>query len=91
MGKMRMKLVSLWATFVAACLLSPASWAANYFVDSVAGSDSNSGLSDAAPWKTIGKVNGTVAPFGSAVYLKRGSVWREQLTIPSNGLTIDAY
>ena len=30
-------------------------------------------------------------PSGSTIYLKRGSVWYEQLTIPSSGITIDSY
>lgn len=85
------KRLSVWAAVAVACLMSPAAWCANYFVDSVAGNDGNSGLAESAAWKSIAKVNGSGFPFGSTVYLKRGSVWREQLTVPSSGLTIDAY
>jgi hypothetical protein len=57
-----------------------------YYVDVVAGSDSNSGKSTSAPWKTVAKVNsytGFVA--GDHILLKRGQVWREQLTVPASG------
>lgn len=66
-------------------------WAANYYVDSAAGDDANSGLAESAPWKTLSKVNASSFPFGSSVFLKRGSKWNESLFVPSSGLTIDAY
>ncbi|MGQ0619524.1 MAG: right-handed parallel beta-helix repeat-containing protein [Panacagrimonas sp.] len=89
---MNIRRLSLGLVLAVGCTLSSAAWSASYFVDSVAGNDSFSGLAESAAWKTIAKVNGTAnIPFGSTIFLKRGSVWREQLTLPSNGLTIDAY
>jgi hypothetical protein len=53
-------------------------------VDSANGSDSNPGT-QAAPWKTIAKVNATTLLPGETIAFKAGDVWREQLTIWSNG------
>jgi hypothetical protein len=62
----------------------------NYFVDAVYGNDANSGT-QSSPWKTLHKVSTTTLPGGSTIFLKRGMVWYEQLTIPSSGITVDAY
>jgi uncharacterized repeat protein (TIGR02543 family) len=61
--------------------------ATDYYVDSGGGNDGNSGLSAAAAWKTIGKVNASSFAAGDRVLLKRGQVWREQLVIPSSGIS----
>jgi hypothetical protein len=66
-----------------------------YYVDSVNGSDSNPGT-QAAPWKTIAKVNATTLLPGQSVAFKAGGLWREQLTVPSSGsfgnpITFTAY
>ena len=61
-----------------------------FFVDAVYGNDSNAG-SQSSPWQTLHKVSTEVIPSGSTVFLKRGTVWNEQLTIPSSGITVDAY
>ncbi len=34
-------------------------WGATYYVDATNGNDSNAGTSQAAPWRTVGKVNNT--------------------------------
>lgn len=47
-----------------------------YYVDSVAGLDSNDGLSEDAPFKTIAKVNTLSLNPGDGVVFKRGSSWR---------------
>lgn len=61
-----------------------------YFVDCDSGSDSNSGLSTAVPWKTLAKVNNNVTAAGSDVYLKRGSTCANQtVTIDWNGTASD--
>ncbi len=59
--------------------------ATNYYVDSVAGSDSNTGTSTSAPWQTIPKVNGNVFLPGDQVLFKRGSVWTGRLTPKGSG------
>jgi hypothetical protein len=61
-----------------------------FYVDAVNGSDSNAGTIS-NPWQTLTKVSASAIPFGSTIYLRRGSVWYEQLTIPSSGITIDSY
>lgn len=63
---------------------------ATYYVDATGGSNSNAGTSTGAPWQTLAKVN-TSAGAGDTVYLKRGEVWRETLTVPAAGMTFDAY
>jgi hypothetical protein len=56
-----------------------------YYVDATDGKDSNSGTSEATPWKTIAKVNMLKFQPGDQILFKRGDVWREQLTVPSSG------
>jgi hypothetical protein len=64
--------------------VSPAS-AANYYVDSVGGNDSNSGTTLTTPWRTLTPVaNRTFSP-GDTINLKRGSLWSGGLTIPNSG------
>lgn len=76
-------------------LLSLQSKATDYYVSN-GGSDANSGLSTAAPWLTINKVNISAFSAGDRIFFRRGNVWREQLTVPSNGsagslITFGAY
>jgi hypothetical protein len=67
-----------------------------FFIDSVNGSDSNSGTNQSEPWKTLGRLrNAKIVP-GTNIYLKRGSIWTEKLRLnvsgtPSNRITITAY
>lgn len=63
--------------------------AATYYVKN-GGNDALSGADDANAWATIAKVM-TSAGSGDTIYFKRGSIWREQLTIPASGITLDAY
>ena len=64
-------------------------------MDSVNGSDSNQGT-QAAPWKTIAKVNSTTLTPGQSVGFASGGVWRETLTVAHSGsagnpITFGAY
>ncbi len=73
---------------------SKISQAATYYV-STAGFDTNSGT-QAAPWKTIAKVNSSTFQPGDFILFKRGEMWREQLVPPSSGspgnpITFSAY
>lgn len=79
------------AALLWACVYGPLALAASYFVDSGSGNDSNSGLAESTPWKTLNKVNATTFSFGSTVFLKRGARWNQSIIVPSSGLTIDAY
>lgn len=49
-----------------------------YYVDAAQGSDSNSGTSEVAAWKTLGKVNSVTFSPGDRILLKAGSVWNDQ-------------
>jgi len=63
--------------------------AANYYVDSVAGNDARTGLSDAASWQSLSKVNGFAFNPGDVVSFKRGGTWTGTLTISRSGVTAD--
>ena len=54
---------------------------AQWFVDSVGGSDSNNGTSAATPYQTIGKLLTQSITSGQLIALKCGSHFREQLDI----------
>lgn len=57
-----------------------------YYVSSSGGNDSNNGQSEAAPFKTIQKVNGLNLHAGDSVLFKCGDTWRGQmLTITKSG------
>jgi len=56
-----------------------------YYVDSAVGKDTNSGTSTSAPWKTLAKVSSHSYAAGDQILLKRGSSWREQISVPSSG------
>jgi hypothetical protein len=64
----------------------------NWYVDSVAGNDANDGKSATAAFATIAAVQ-AVALAGQTINLKRGSTWREQLTIGVgvDNVTVKAY
>lgn len=83
---------------VALAAPSPASAASGttYYVDSSAGSDANPGTSTAAPWKTLGKINGTTFSAGDNILLKGGSTWAGALNLGSSGtptapITLGSY
>lgn len=68
-----------------------------YYVSNT-GSDSNNGLSESTPWKTLSKVNSIMSNLqpGDSVLLKRGDEWRETLSVTKSGaankhITFGAY
>lgn len=71
--------------------------AANYYVDSASGRDSNRGTSESAPWRTLDRVNHYPLEAGDVVHLKRNGIWRETLTPEGpgdsnfRGVTFGAY
>lgn len=71
---------------IAFLLLAGHAWAATYYVNQTGGSDSANGTSTGTAWKTISKVNGSSFSAGDSILLKRGEIWREQLTPPSSGI-----
>jgi parallel beta-helix repeat protein len=74
----------------------PSNWGTAYYIDNVAGLDSNSGTSPATAWKSVARVNQASFAPGDQILFKRGGVWREQLTIsaagmPGSPVLFDAY
>jgi hypothetical protein len=77
------KILSL-IIFASTLLINPInSFAQDYYVSN-SGDDSNFGISEKSPWKTISKVNSTTFIPGDTIHLKSGNSWREQLK-PSSG------
>ncbi len=70
--------------------------AAEYYVDSLKGADSNIGTAADRPWNSLEKVNATAFAPGDRVLFKNGSVWQGQLAPKSSGamgapVIIDSY
>ena len=57
----------------------------NYYVDSVNGSDSNSGTSESSPWRTLAPVHAHDFLPGDTIHLRRGSTWDSGLVIDDSG------
>lgn len=71
-------------------------WGTAYYIDNLAGSDTNSGTSPSTAWKTVARVNQASFAAGDRILFKRGGIWREQLNIsaagmPGNPIIFDAY
>lgn len=64
-------------------------YAESYYVDSVDGDDSNDGLSPDHPFATLSALP-PIQPY-TAIYLKRGSHWREQLSTHADHVGVFAY
>ncbi|TMG02044.1 MAG: DNRLRE domain-containing protein [Chloroflexi bacterium] len=69
---------------------------ATYFVDNAAGNDGNSGTSESAAWRTVGKVSNVTLAAGDRVLFKRDGVWSGPLTLAKAGtadrpITIGSY
>ena len=91
-----LRMTELFILFFLCVVCCTSSEATTYYVSSSLGSDSNSGTSAAAAWKTLGKVNSATFLAGDSVLLRRGDVWNESLVAPSSGaagnpITFDAY
>jgi hypothetical protein len=56
-----------------------------FYVDSVAGNDSNSGTNISYPWQTLGKINNSTFIPGDTISLKRNSFFNQTLYMPSSG------
>lgn len=57
-----------------------------FYVDSASGSDQNDGLAPSTAWRTMARVKNAAPGAGDTVLLKRGSFWREQLTVARSGV-----
>lgn len=63
----------------------------DYFVDSVNGDDSNTGLTSALALRTISDLETKGMFDGARIGLAKGSTWREMLDIDNDNVTIEAY
>ena len=57
-----------------------------YFVDSINGSDRNSGMSSDRPWKSLAPVHAAVFQPGNIIHFNRGGNWDGGLFIEESGL-----
>jgi len=67
-----------------------------YYIDSVKGSDFNSGKSESKPWKSLSKINNTTFLPGDKILFRAGGLWNGQLTPKGSGaekspIIIDMY
>jgi len=67
-----------------------------FYVDSRGGNDANTGMSPAAAWKTLDKINATTFEPGDRILLKSSSVFRGQLWPKGSGteghpIRVDMY
>ena len=67
-----------------ALTVSADSSAPTYYIDSVGGDDSNTGLSENSPWKTINHGDWVFVP-GTKVLFKRGGVYEVEVTMTVSG------
>ncbi|MCA9140695.1 MAG: right-handed parallel beta-helix repeat-containing protein [Planctomycetales bacterium] len=58
---------------------------ASYYVDSVGGNDGNLGNSPNEAWQSLNHLFGIQLTAGDQVFLRRGSVWDESLTVDDPG------
>lgn len=65
-------------------------YASDYYLDPVAGNDLKSGRAPNTAWKTWGKASSTL-PSGVRLWIKKGTVLREAITIPQSGISLGAY
>ena len=78
------------------CVAAVPSWPAAYYLSASSGADTNNG-SQASPWKTLSRLSTAGLQAGDTVYLRRGDIWYETLTVPASGtgdttrITFDAY
>ena len=64
--------------------LRPSQQGLVYYLDAAGGNDSWPGT-EAQPWKSLAKVNGSNFPAGATILLKRGATWTETLQPHNNG------
>jgi len=55
-----------------------------FYLDSLYGSDTNSGTSKNSAWKSLEKINTTIFKGGDRILLKRGGVWYGGINLRSN-------
>lgn len=79
------KVENLLKTTLVVLTLATQIQAATYYIDSSAGADSNTGLSQAAAWQTLGKASGVIFQPGDALLFKAGGSWTGTLSLRGSG------
>lgn len=64
---------------------APCASCTDYYVSRLAGNDAGPGLSENAPWKSVGRVNRASLYAGDRVLFHAGETWRETLRPNSSG------
>jgi hypothetical protein len=59
--------------------------AATYYVDSVTGTDTNTGLAPTEAWRTLGKVSSIIFQPGDVILFKAGNSWTGTLSLHGSG------
>jgi hypothetical protein len=83
--------------FLLILLINNSVLGATYYIDAIAGNDTNNGLTLSSPWKSLSKINSKTLVAGDKIYLKCGSVWTgEQLKFSGSGssnspIIVDQY
>ncbi len=85
-----------YATCLAAVVTASASYASTYYVDSVYGHDSSSGITASQAWQTLGKVNTEQLKPGDRLLFRAGETFCGHLKIDAQGtrihnISIDRY
>jgi hypothetical protein len=86
----------IWTLFAMCALLQGPVQATIIYLDSNSGKDSNSGTSEATPWKSLAKANAFEFKAGDSLRLKRGAHFEGGLSLSLNGtaeqpVVIEAY
>jgi hypothetical protein len=79
-------MASLCATSLCATALCATAWCTTYYVDGVAGADTNAGTLPSSAWQSLNRVGQAAFRPGDYILFKRGQVWNGQLTISSSGV-----
>ena len=82
---MNTRIVLTFSLFFFIIISGPIFAGSNYYIDATHGNDSNTGLSEAAAWRTIAKINSSTFFPGDSILFKKGEEWREILIPPSSG------
>ena len=82
--------------WLVAGLAAPAQAAGTTYFVSASGSDTNSGTSSAAPWKSLSKINSVVLKPGDTVSFRRGDTWTGGIVTTQSGtstapITLNGY
>jgi hypothetical protein len=86
----------LTAGWLVAGFAAPAQAAGTTYFVSASGSDTNSGTSSAAPWRSLSKINSIVLKPGDTVSFRRGDTWTGGIVTTQSGtstapITLNGY